>query len=605
MVSEQTDRNRLSPDSHPDLPDEMTMSESANSPNGKRDGLNRRQFMAYCSALGLGGSAAAETLWGQEQDPEISKGMLARAEKLAGLEFTDEERELMLEGVNRNLSRYRDLREIDLTNNVHPALVFDPVLPGRTLPQERRAPRVTREDNVTRPTNLEEVAFWPVTRLAELVRKRLVSSVELTRMYLDRLERHGPTLECIISLTEELAMKQARHADRELARGRYRGPLHGIPWGAKDLLAEDSYRTTWGAKPFESQVLNQDATVVARLEDAGAVLIAKLTLGALAMGDVWYGGKTRNPWNLEQGSSGSSAGSAAATVAGLVGFAIGSETLGSIVSPSTRCGATGLRPTFGRVSRYGAMTLSWSMDKLGPLCRSVEDCALVLHAIHGSDGKDPTARDVPFNWDAGRRLTDLRVGFYTEAFEADHNTKEYDDRALEVLRSLGARLIPIELPNDYPISSLRTILNVEAAAAFDGLTRSGRDDVLVRQGSGAWPNAFRTARMIPAVEYVQANRVRTMLMGEMERVMAGVDLFVSPSYGRNVLLLTNLTGHPSVTLPHGFQETGTPVSISFIGRLYGEADLLAAAKGYQDATEFHVQRPPLFSSTAASPGQGR
>lgn len=575
------------------------MSANQKENDGARDGLNRRQFMAYCSALGLGGSAVAESLWARAQDPEITAAMLAQAEKLAGLEFTDEERELMLEDVNRNLSRYRDLREVVINNDIHPALVFDPIPPGRSLPSEYHAPRATRENDVTRPANLEDVAFWPVTRLAELIRRRLVSSVELTRMYLDRLARHGPTLECIITLTDELALKQATRADQELQNGHYRGPLHGIPWGSKDLLAEDAYRTTWGAKPFENQVIDTDATVVRRLEEAGAVLVAKLTLGALAMGDVWYGGRTRNPWNLEEGSSGSSAGSAAATVAGLVGFAIGSETLGSIVSPSTRCGATGLRPTFGRVSRYGAMTLSWSMDKLGPICRSVEDCALVLHALHGSDGKDPSARDVPFNWDADIRITDLRVGFYQEAFETDHNTKEFDDRVLEVLRSLGVKLIPIELPNHYPINALRTILNVEAAAAFDDLTRSGRDDILVRQGRGAWPNSFRTARMIPAVEYVQANRVRTMLMGEMERTMAGVDLFVTPSYGRNVLLLTNLTGHPSVTLPHGFEEDGTPVSISFIGSLYGEAELLAAAKHYQDATDFHLQRPPLFAAGSA------
>lgn len=415
-------------------------------------------------------------------------------------------------------------------------------------------------------------------------------------MYLDRLRAYGQKLECVITLTEELAMTQARRADAELARGGYRGPLHGIPWGAKDLLAEDSYRTTWGAKPFEDQVIPYDATVVRRLEEAGAILVAKLTLGALAWGDVWYGGQTRNPWNLEQGSSGSSAGSASATVAGLVGFSIGSETLGSIVSPSTRCGATGLRPTFGRVSRHGAMALSWSMDKLGPICRTVEDCALVFDAIHGADGKDPTARDLPFTWDPGTRLADLRVGYFRAAFEADHDWKPFDDAALETLRSLGANLIPVDLPTDaFPLDALRIILNVEAAAAFDDLTRSGRDDLLVRQIRRAWPNVFRQSRLIPAVEYLQANRVRTMLMGSMRAAMDGIDLFVTPSFGGGVLLLTNLTGHPAVTLPNGFRDDGTPVSLSFVGNLYEEGILLAAAKAYQDATGFHLHHPPEFA----------
>jgi Asp-tRNA(Asn)/Glu-tRNA(Gln) amidotransferase A subunit family amidase len=333
------------------------------------------------------------------------------------------------------------------------------------------------------------------------------------------------------------------------------------------------------------------------LEDAGAVLVAKLTLGALAMGDVWFGGQTRNPWKLDQGSSGSSAGAAAATVAGLVGFSVGSETLGSIVSPSTRCGATGLRPTFGRVSRWGAMALSWSMDKLGPLCRTAEDCALVLDAIHGADGKDPTARDWPFDWDAELPLSSLRIGYYRSAFEAteDHPTKPFDDAALEVVRRLAGPLVPVELPEAYPVNALRIILSAEAAAAFDDLTRSNRDDLLKRQGAGAWPNSFRRSRFIPAVEYIQANRVRTMLMGAMEAAMDGVDVFITPSYGGSVLLTTNLTGHPAVTVPAGFRDDGTPVSISFIGRLYGEAELLAVARAYQEATGFHRKHPPEFA----------
>jgi len=567
-------------------------------PPDRSETMNRRSFMTYFSAIGLGGSILPVLLWQQAQGGPITKEMIACAEGIAGLQFDDEERELMVDGLNRNLRMYEQLRATPIPNSVHPALSFDPVLPGKRLPSGENSFRMSREPDVQRPADLEQVAFWPVTRTAELVRTRQVSAMELTQMYLGRLQRYGPRLECVVTLTEELALKQARRADAELARGHYRSPLHGIPWGGKDLLAEDQYRTTWGAKPFEDQVIEEDATVDTRLEEAGAVLVAKTTLGALAMGDVWFGGRTRNPWNLEQGSSGSSAGSAAATVAGLVGFSIGSETLGSIVSPSTRCGATGLRPTFGRVSRHGAMALSWSMDKLGPLCRSVEDCALVLNAIHGADGKDPTARDVPFNWDPAVPLSSLRIGYYRSAFEGerrDEEGKAFDEQVLVELRSLGIDLIPIELPDQFPLNALRIILNAEAGAAFDELTRSNRDDLLVRQDEGAWPNSFRQSRTIPAVAYIQANRVRTMVMEALDATMSGIDVFVTPSYGPNVLLMTNLTGHPSVTLPSGFRDDGTPVSVSFIGSLYGEGHMLRAAKAYQDATGFHTRQPPEFA----------
>lgn len=576
----------------------------------ERDGaagwrLDRRSFMSSMSALGLGATAFPAALWARMQGaqgaPElrVTVEMIAGAEQLVGLEFTEEERELMLRGVNRSLESYESLREVPIPNSVPPAIRFDPVLPGRSYPSESTVFRYTRPREVERPANLEEVAFWPVTGLAELVRSRQVTSRELTEMYLGRLQRHGPTLESVVTLTEELALAQAGRADDELARGQYRGPLHGIPWGAKDLLAEDSYRTTWGAKPYEDQHLPEDATVVRRLEEAGAVLVAKLTLGALAQGDVWYGGRTNNPWNLEQGSSGSSAGPAAATVAGLVGFSIGSETLGSIVSPSTRVGATGLRPTYGRVSRAGAMALSWTMDKLGPICRSVEDCALVLNAIHGADGLDPTARDVAFDWDPGRPLSDLRVGYLRSAFEADREdgeAKAFDERSLEVVRGLGMDPVPVELSDDIPFAAMRIILTAEAAAAFDELTRSGRDELLVRQGRGAWPNSFRTARLIPAVEYIQANRLRTIAMGRFEAAMEGIDVLVTPSFGGPILLLTNLTGHPTVVIPNGYrEEKGTPTSISFVGSLYGDARALRLAKAVQDATDYHTRKPPSFA----------
>ncbi len=549
--------------------------------------LDRRSFMVHLSALGLGG-VFAERLWAQAQEQgRVTPAIIKDAEVVAGLEFTDAEREMMARGLNQNLEAYEALHEVDIPNAVPPAVQFDPRLPWVRLPGgeggegdegptmvARRFDRIraSRPDGVRRPSKLEEVAFWPVTRLSELVRTKQVSALELTEMYLDRLHRYGGQLEAVITLTDERAMAQAKRLDEDLARGVYRGPLHGIPWGAKDLLATKGYRTTWGAKPYDEQVIDEDATVVQRLDQAGAVLVAKLTLGALAMGDVWFGGKTRNPWDLEQGSSGSSAGPAAATVAGLVGFAIGTETLGSIVSPSTRTGASGLRPTFGRVSRAGAMALSWSMDKIGPLCRSAEDCALVLTAVHGADGQDPTARTVPFEWDARRPLKELRVGYLKSAFEREPRGRdddarkrdaaqiELEQRALEVVRGLGVDPIPVEMPDHLPVNALRIILNAEAAAAFDELTRSGRDDLLVAQEAYSWPNSFRESRLIPAVEYIQANRVRTMLMGEMEKTMSEIDTFVTPSFGGNVLLITNLTGHPTAVVPAGFVD-GHPMSI--------------------------------------------
>jgi Asp-tRNA(Asn)/Glu-tRNA(Gln) amidotransferase A subunit family amidase len=562
--------------------------------------LDRRSFMRHFASLGLAGTAFPAALWAVAQEQgRITKATIQCAEGIAGLEFSDAERELMLEGVNSNLEAFGRLRSVSIPNAVPPALQFEPLLPGTQPHLIRRPSRRSRPASV-RPPDLEDLAFRSIPELAALLRTRQVTSEELTRMYLGRLRRHDAALEAFITLTEDLALVQARRADAEIAAGHYRGPLHGIPWGAKDLLAEDQYPTTWGAMPYEDQVIPYDATVVRRLEEAGAVLIAKLTLGALAWGDVWFGGRTRNPWNTEQGSSGSSAGSASATVAGLVGFSIGSETLGSIVSPATRCGATGLRPTFGRVSRHGAMALSWSMDKLGPICRSVEDCALVFEAIHGADGKDPTARSLPFAWDSTLGVGELRVGYYRSAFESERAT-DFDRAGLAVMRDLGVPLVPIEMPDEFPVDAIRFILNVEAAAAFDELTRSNRDDLLVRQIERAWPNVFRQSRLIPAVEYLQANRMRTMLMGAVEAAMDGIDVFITPSYGGDVLLTTNLTGHPAVTVPNGFREDGTPVSISFVGRLFGEAELLAAAKAFQDATGFHLERPPAFLPAATPP----
>ncbi|MBN2313613.1 MAG: amidase [Sedimentisphaerales bacterium] len=560
--------------------------------------ISRRSFTAYLSGLGITSTVLTSSLWAKLQENEttkITKDMLREAERLAGLEFSDRERELMLDGLNNYLKTYQALRQVSLSNDVAPALQFNPIPPGMVFDKQQRPMKMSKARELLVPSDLEEVAFWPVTDLACLIKSRQVSSVELTKMYLDRLKRYDPKLHCVITLTEELAEKQAKRADEEIASGYYRGPLHGIPWGAKDLLAAKGYNTTWGAMPYKDQVIDVDATVVKRLEDAGAVLIAKLTLGALAWGDVWFGEKTRNPWNPEQGSSGSSAGPGAATAAGLVGFSIGSETWGSIVSPSTVCGITGLRPTFGRVSRYGAMALSWSMDKLGPMCRTVEDCAIVLNAIYGPDGKDATVLDVPFNWDAFCDLKSLKIGYLKSDFEKDRKDEQWkanDEATLDELRRLGLNLVPIELP-DIPMKPMSIILNVEAAAAFDDLTRNNRDDLMVRQIQNAWPNRFREARTVPAVEYLQANRLRTLVIKAMQEMMSDIDVYISPSWEGLNSLLTNMTGHPAVVVPNGWRKEKTPSSITFIGQLYNEEKALAVAKAYQDFTSFHLKYPVL------------
>ena len=530
----------------------------------------------------------------QAQDKNrITREMVAVAEQMIGLNFTEAKRDSMLGDLKENLDNFEKVRAITLNNSVPPALLFNPV-PAEKKFDTKRLPQVwSKPAKIAVPANLEALAYASVNELAELIRTRKITSTQLTKMYLDRLKKYGPKLECVVTLTEELALQQAQAADAEIAAGKYRGPLHGIPYGAKDLLAKRGYKTTWGSVPYKEQMIDADATVIQKLEAAGAVLVAKLTMGELAWGDVWFGGKTRNPWNLEQGSSGSSAGSASATAAGLVAFAIGTETWGSIVSPSTRCGVTGLRPTFGRVSRAGAMALSWSMDKIGPICRTVEDCALVFNAIIGPDGLDQTVVDLPFNYNANVKLSSLRIGYYQSAFEKDTTFKTQNDAVLAKLRAAGANLIPIELP-DYPINDLSFILSAEAAAAFDELTRSGKDDLLVRQIKNAWPNAFRAARFIPAVEYIQANRVRYLVIQAMEKLMSTVDVYVTPSFGGTNLLLTNLTGHPCVVAPNGFDKKGNPISITFVGQLYNEAATLAVAKIFQDATNFHTKHPPLF-----------
>ncbi|PWU21911.1 MAG: amidase [Verrucomicrobia bacterium] len=517
------------------------------------------------------------------------------AEKLIGLDFSAAKIDMMLKDLQEQRGRFDSLHKLPLSNSIVPAILFNPIPVGMKLDcaPHKSSFRLTPAGRVKLPANLDDLAFYSIGELATLIKSRQITSEKLTRFYLERLKRYDPKLECVVTLTEELALQQARRADAELAAGKYRGPLHGIPYGAKDLLATKGIRTTWGTAPYTNQVFDFDATVIKRLEEAGAVLVAKTTLGELAMDDTWFGGKTHNPWNLKDGSSGSSAGSCAATSAGLLPFAIGSETYGSIVSPCDRCGVTGLRPSYGRVSRTGAMALSWTMDKIGPICHTVEDCAIVFHAIYGPDGIDQTLYDLPFSYDSRIKLKKLRIGYLKKDFDGEKGERKDNDAAsLQKMRELGADLIPIELPK-YPLGNISFVLSTEAATAFDDLTRSGREDWMKQQGAEAWPNAFRQRRFVPAVEYLQAQRLRYLLIQDTAKVFEKVDLFLAPSLAGRSSLLSNLTGHPCVVVPNGFSKAGTPTSICFIGKLFGEGELLAAAKQYQDATDFHWKHPRL------------
>ena len=531
--------------------------------------------------------------------PPITLATVRAAQDLLGLHFTDAQLDSTLDNLRQNRASYETLRQLDLPNGVAPADVFDPrplrirqAMQPAAVPDAGKLPAAAK---VKLPADRSALAYYTVRQLGELLRTRQISSEELTRFFLARLHQHDPQLHCVITFTDELALRQARQADQEIRAGHYRGPLHGVPCGVKDLFSARGYKTTWGAAPYQNQTLDEDAAVVARLQQAGAVLLAKFTLGALAQGDVWFGGKTRSPWKLSEGSSGSSAGSAAAVGAGLVPFAIGTETLGSIMSPSTACGVTGLRPTYGRISRAGAMALSWTMDKAGPLARSAEDCALVLAALAGPDPRDPATLQAPapFRYAFGTDIKKLRVGYLKADFDRDYPTKANDQASLEALRRLGVELVPLDLGN-LPAGAIRFVLTAEAAAAFDDLTRSGRDALLVQQNRYAWPNSFRSARFTPAVEYIQAQRARRQLLEEVDQRLLGLDAYLAPTFNSPSLVLTNLTGHPAVAVPNGFRANGLPSTITFTGQLYEEGKLLALVKAYQDATDFDEQHPPLF-----------
>jgi Asp-tRNA(Asn)/Glu-tRNA(Gln) amidotransferase A subunit family amidase len=620
-------------------------------------GLDRRGFLGVCSMVGLGQTllpGALFTLATQAKAqsspivgggevktsantlPKITPEMIDAAAIIAGISVTDEQKKMMLEGLEQLRKSYTAIRDLKLSNSVAPAFIFDPVPGDMTLDTLKKPLKISDAPSDAKLAaaasagvagDSDVLAFASVRELAQLVKTRKVTSTDLTKMYLARLKKYDPQLHFVITLTEERAMAHAATADKEIAAGKYRGPLHGIPWGGKDLLAVKGYRTTWGAGGFEDQSFDYDATVVTRLDEAGAVLIAKLSMGALAQGDLWFGARTRNPWNKRQGSSGSSAGSASAVAAGCVGFALGTETLGSISSPSTRCGATGLRPTFGFVPRTGAMALSWTMDKIGPICRAVEDCALVMSAIYGQDGHDLSVQPAAFNWDAAFDWKTLRVGYIKSAFDisplqagaTDAQKKNFERRsydakygtaALDELRNMGVKLAPVEMP-DFPFAAIVPVLEAEAAAAFDDLTRSGRDKLLTGQLPFDWPNQFRVARFYSAVDYIQAMRARTLAIAAMEKLFTLVDVIVTPSQGIQ-LQATNLTGHPAVIVPNGIRGDsapksdtdedgalanaggpGTPVSLTFLGALYSDARLAGFAKAYQDATSFQLMHPKL------------
>lgn len=593
----------------------------------------RRRFLKAVPAAVAGALAAPALAQQSQTPPRLDKATLDCAEKVFGIDFTDAEEEQMVRGVSRNLDTYEQLRQLDIPLDTEPAVTFRPYLPGKK-PKPGATPgarlKVSTPAPGPRRASIEDLAFLPVTALAPLVQRREVSSTDLTKMYLERLKKYGQKLNNVVTLTEDLALAQAAAADKEIRAGRYKGPLHGIPWGAKDLFATKGIPTTWGAGPFQNQVFDYDATVVERLREAGAVLVAKLSMGALAQGDNWFRGQTKNPWNPDDpspqrsGSSGSSAGPGSATAAGLVGFAIGTETRGSIISPSSVNGVTGLRPTYGRVSRFGAMALSWTMDKVGPMCRSVEDCALVFNAIYGPDGRDDTVVDAPFAWNPDVPLSKLRIGYIKAEFEAqaagrgarggapgggapgggagrgglspeeqqrqrEERLKIYTD-ALDVYRKAGATLEPIELPATITgvSNTIGFVLSVEAAAAFDDLTRSTD---ITDKSLGSWPNTFRTHRFVPAVEYIRAQRARTLLIREMDKLMSQYDAFISTTNSAT-LGVTNLTGHPAVALKAGFQNNA-PVEIMVTGRLYDEATTLRVALAFERATDWHSKNPVL------------
>ena len=528
----------------------------------------------------------------------IAKNDIVSAAKLFDLKFTNKEVDTMYAGIKENITVYKNMHQTNLSNSIPMSNWQSPIVPGLQINTKQNKIKWSFNKNITLPTNRADLAFYSVADLSVLIKSKKISVLELTQFFIDRIKQYGDSLQCVISITESIALEQAKAADAELASGKYRGPLHGIPYGLKDLFAVNGTKTTWGAAPYKDQVIAEDAYVYNRLKEAGAILVAKFTLGSLAMGDYWFGGRTKNPWNLKTGSSGSSAGSASATVAGLVPFAIGTETWGSIISPSSTCGATGLRPTFGSISRTGAMALSWSLDKIGPICRSAEDAAIVFSLIHGTDGLDLSAMNTAFNYEPNGPIKKLKIGFAKNYFDQIRDTSRNEWKVLAAFKEMGVELIPIEFPDTavYKANIMDVIISAESAAAFDGLTRLNIDDELTRQGPFDWPNNFRVSRLVPAVEYVNANRMRYLLQQKVHAALQGIDVLICPTRGcGNLSAITNLTGQPVVCTPTGFDKrSGLPTSISFIGNLYNEAAILLAAKYYQQVTDWETIHPPAF-----------
>jgi Asp-tRNA(Asn)/Glu-tRNA(Gln) amidotransferase A subunit family amidase len=525
----------------------------------------------------------------------VTNAQLAGTEKMFGLNFTEAKRDSMTGILRDRVKTYNYLHALNLSNDEPLPLWYSPLLPGMKVPHDQKPVSFSLPDAVQLPKDRAQLAFYSIPQLASLIQHKKISSEQLTRFYLDRLKKYGPTLHCVIEITEDIAIRQAKKADAEIAAGKYRGPLQGIPYGIKDLFAVEGTHTTWGTPPYRNQSIHQTAFVAVQLEQAGAVLVAKLSLGELAMDDVWFGGLTRNPWDTAKGSGGSSAGSSSATAAGLVPFAIGTETYGSIVDPAMRCGVTGLRPTYGAVARTGGMVLAWTSDKIGPICRSAEDAAIVFYYIHGADQYDASSISFAFNYTGSTDIKKLKIAYisnYIDSLPANSPEKQ----TLATLKEMGARLIPLYFPDSlHGDEMLSLIIGVESAAAFDGLTRSSQDDEMVQQNKDRWPNTFRTSRFVPAVEYLNACRMRYQIMKKMDPVIDAYDIIITPPETGDQLAITNLTGNPSITLPNGFLPNGMPAGITFIGKHFGEANLLAFAKVYQEHTRFHLKHPPGFT----------
>jgi len=546
-------------------------------------------FTSFLLSIGLFVSA---------QDSTIQKTDLISSAKLYDISFTTKEIDTLYSDVIDNLANYKAMHRLPLANSVPLSMWQTPVVPGMHFNTVQKTIAWKLDNTVQLPTNKNDLAFYTLEQLASLIKYKKISSLALTQFFIDRIKKWGDTLQCVISIQEDIAYAEAKKADAELAQGKYRGLLHGIPYGLKDLFAVKGTKTTWGAAPYQNQTIDEDAFVYIKLKEAGAVLVAKFTLGALAMGDYWFGGRTKNPWNLNYGSSGSSAGSTSATVAGLVPFAIGTETWGSIVSPSTTCGATGLRPTFGSISRSGAMALSYSLDKVGPICRSAADAAIVFNYIHGTDGKDGSAVNMPFNYTPNKDIKKLKIAYAKNYFDKIKDTSRNEFKVLEEFKKLGVQLIPVNFPDSgvYNFNIMDVVIGVECAAQFDEMTRMNIDDALTRQTKNDWPNSFRTARFVPAVEYINAQRHRYTLMQKVNEVMQQYDVIICPSRGDgNQSAITNLTGNPVVCVPTGFDKrSNLPTGISFVGNLYDEATILSIAQAYQKATNWDETHPTLF-----------